>query len=52
MSESGLTPGRTTDDDSGGFSKASFLRRQLPFLAGLGLIFWLSQGESRSAKDR
>lgn len=35
MSEPGLTPNRTTDDDLGGFSKASFLRRQLPFLAVL-----------------
>lgn len=37
MSEPGLSPSRTADDDSGGFSKASFLRRQLPFLTVLTL---------------
>lgn len=37
MSESGLRPSRTAGDDSGGSSNASFLRRQLPFLAVLTL---------------
>ncbi|MGL5165740.1 MAG: hypothetical protein ACRC9K_07615 [Afipia sp.] len=35
MSESGLPPSRTIGDDSGDSGKASFLRRQLPFLAVL-----------------
>jgi hypothetical protein len=35
MSEPGLAPSRTAGDDSGGSGKASFLRRQLPFLTML-----------------